>query len=127
MSVHELTFLQWRQSRGPQKNFRREEGHGLLPTKTRGSLPVHHRRGTLILGPRRGTQGSQSCYSSSPPWGFVCPTLCPTGLHQACQWPQVEDGGPDWRIPHGPREVSSGGHRLHEAARGGLAGGVLST
>jgi len=50
--------------------------------------------------------------------GICVPNLVPDGLNQACRWPQVEAGGPDWRIPHGPPEVSSGGHRLHEAARG---------
>jgi hypothetical protein len=54
--------------------------------------------------------------------GICVPNLVPDGLHQARQWPQVEDGGPDWRIPPGPHEVSSGGHRLHEAGRGGLTG-----
>ncbi len=29
---------------------------------------------------------------------------------------------PNWGIPRGPQEVSSGGHRLHEAGRGGLTG-----
>ncbi len=34
----------------------------------------------------------------------VCPTLCPTGLNRACRWLQVEEGGPDWGIPRGPKK-----------------------
>ena len=37
----------------------------------------------------------------------VCPTLCPTGLNRACRWLQVEDGGPDWGIPHVDRKNSA--------------------
>src|SRR5215471_16563551 len=35
---------------------------------------------------------------------------------------RLKQEAPDWGIPHGPHEVSSGGHRLHEAGRGGLTG-----
>jgi len=31
--------------------------------------------------------------------GICVPNLVPDGLHQARQWPQVEDGGPELRDP----------------------------
>jgi hypothetical protein len=43
------------------------------------------------------------------------------GLNRACPWLQGEDGGPDWGIPRGTQEVSSGDPWLHEAGRGHLA------
>jgi len=132
-SVHELTFLEYRQSRGPQKNFRMEEWPWTAAGKGSWFLPVHHRRGDShprslgrntglsILGLLPSNCMIRLQFDSST--GVRVPNLVPDGLHQARQWPQVEGGGPDWRIPHGPQEVSSGGHRLHEAGRWGLTGG----
>ena len=91
-------------------------------------LAVHHRRGDShprslgrntglsILGHLPSNDLIRLQFDSST--GICVPNLVPDGLHQARQWPQVEDGGPDWRIPHGPQEVSSGGHRLHDAGSG---------
>src|SRR5215469_2795490 len=128
MSVHELTFLQCRQSRGPQKNFRMEEWPWAAadkdsrffarPSWTRDSHPRSSARNTGLsipgLLPSNGLIRLQ--FESSI--GICVPNLVPDEAPSSLPWPHVEDGGPDWGIPPGPQEVCPGGLWLHEAERG---------
>jgi len=109
MSVHELTFLQCRQSRGPQKNFRMEEWPWAAadkdsrffarPSWTRDSHPRSSARNTglSILGLLPSNDLIRLQFESSI--GICVPNLVPDGAPSSLLWPQVEAGGLELRSP----------------------------
>ena len=131
MSVHELTFLRFRQSRRPQKNFKMEEWPWPL-AKTLGSCPSiidaglsssvawkEHR----IINPGPAASQLPESITVRVLQGDLCAQPCArwgsTGPARGCR---LKTEAPNWGIPRRPQEVCPGGPWLHKAGRAHPAG-----